>query len=183
MWATIDGFPYYLISSTGEVKSIERKVKMPMGGFRICNEKILKPRIGPHGYYYVNLCSDTKRSECIHRLVATAFVPNPENKKCVNHKDGNKLNNVVSNLEWATHSENNQHAYDNGLKVGAALGKTGALSSSSKIVGQFSMNGDLIKTYPCQREASRQTGILQGNISAVCNNRQKSAGGYIWRNM
>lgn len=153
-----------------------------MGGFRECPERILKARAGSHGYLYVNLCSgDCKKTACIHRLVAEAYLPNLENKKCVNHKDGNKLNNFLSNLEWASHSENNKHAYDNGLKIGAGTGKLGAKNPSSKKVAQYSMDGQYIKTFSAQREASRETGILQGNISAACHGIQQSAGGYIWK--
>jgi hypothetical protein len=71
---------------------------------------------GLHNYTHTILYKDGHRHEAtIHRLVAVAFVPNPENRPCVNHKDGNKHNNTAENLEWVSHSENSQHAVDNGF--------------------------------------------------------------------
>jgi hypothetical protein len=101
----------YEVSKLGEVKSLSRKVNCK-NGFRITKEKILKPNFQKKtGYYSVTL----HKVMSIHRLVATAFIPNPENKPFVNHKDGNKLNNNVDNLEWVTASENGIHAFKSGL--------------------------------------------------------------------
>lgn len=106
IWKTISGFNDYEISSDGRVKS--HKYGRPV---------ILKPRITYDGYVWYNLCLNgrqyTKRA---NRLVAEAFIPNPDSKPTVNHKDGNKLNNTVDNLEWATREEQMQHAYKYGLK-------------------------------------------------------------------
>lgn len=77
---------------------------------------ILKPGIASNGYYTVVLCVDGKhRTECIHRLIARFFISNPENKRTVNHKNGNKLDNRIENLEWATDKENINHAFSMGL--------------------------------------------------------------------
>lgn len=73
----------------------------------------LKPYINSSGYLMVSLSN--RKKHCIHKLLAAHFIPNPENKKQVNHKDGNKLNNQLNNLEWATPSENMKHAYKSGL--------------------------------------------------------------------
>lgn len=89
----------YSISSYGRVKSIKRNL-------------IMKQHLNTHGYYIIRI---NKQTKTIHRLVAQTFIPNPENKKTVNHIDGNKLNNKVYNLEWATHSENLKHAFEIGL--------------------------------------------------------------------
>jgi len=87
---------------------------------RIRNDKtgrILKPRKDLCGYLYVGLYKNGVRKMLkVHRLVANAFIPNPENKRTVNHIDGNKINNFVENLEWCTHKENTHHAMDTGLK-------------------------------------------------------------------
>lgn len=88
--------------------------------------KLRKKSLTKRGYYSIMFSFKNKfKFIPVHRLVALAFIPNPENKICVNHIDGNKLNNNVNNLEWATHSENNQHAYDIGIKIGYWTGKFG----------------------------------------------------------
>ena len=96
----------YFISNKGRVKSLARK-----------KEKILKERISPDGYVWYNLFINGKgKTMRANRLVALAFIKNPENKNTVNHIDGNKKNNNVTNLEWATRSEQMEHAYKLGLK-------------------------------------------------------------------
>lgn len=79
------------------------------------NGKQLKPQIDSSGYPIISLCNSGQKSFRIHRLVAKAFIPNKENKPCINHKDGNKENNFYKNLEWVTRGENNKHASENGL--------------------------------------------------------------------
>lgn len=122
IWKDIKGFEgAYQISNFGNVKSLPRVVnKIYVGKVRQYQQKelIRKQRLIGHGYLYVGLNSNSSQSNIlVHRLVAWHFIPNPENKPTVNHKDGNKLNNHVNNLEWATHSENAKHAFDTGLKV------------------------------------------------------------------
>ena len=105
----------YMISNHGNLRSIDRKDSIG----RKVKARELKLRLNPHnGYLNTSLYKDGKMLMCtIHRLVAETFIPNPENKRTVNHKNGDKTDNRVDNLEWVTHSENNKHAYDNGLKV------------------------------------------------------------------
>lgn len=110
-WKDIKCFEnLYQISNEGKVKSLGN-------GFKSCgHEKILKPGISTSGYLFVNLYKDkTHLHKDIHRLVALMFIPNPENKPCVNHKNGIKTDNNVNNLEWCTYYENNNHAYKMGL--------------------------------------------------------------------
>ena len=100
----IKNFPNYSIDKKGKVMNIITK-------------KEKKPSIYKVGYYYLTLYNKGKiRTVALHRLLAETFIPNIENKRTVNHKDGNKLNNSLSNLEWATDAENIQHAYDTGLQ-------------------------------------------------------------------
>lgn len=108
-WRPVVGFEgKYFVSNLGNVKGIVRSGS---------SGDMLKPIPNKFGYLSVHLYDHPRnKAFLIHRLVATAFIPNPENKRTVNHIDGNKLNNCVSNLEWATYSENHKHAYRIGLK-------------------------------------------------------------------
>lgn len=106
IWKKIKGFPKYEISNTGEVRS-----------FYFGKSTKLAQRKTSAGYFGVTLCENKERKDSyIHKLVAEAFLSNLKNKTFVNHKDGNKNNNNVSNLEWCTPSENMQHAYDMNLR-------------------------------------------------------------------
>lgn len=116
MWKDIVGYEgFYEISDEGIVRTVSRRVPCK-GGTRMVPSRIRKFDI-TSGYYDVALCKQGKmRTFLVHRLVAEAFLPNPENKEMVNHKDGNKRNNSVDNLEWVTRAENDLHASVNGLR-------------------------------------------------------------------
>jgi DNA-binding XRE family transcriptional regulator len=107
IWKDIEDYGgVYKISSNGQVKSFNKKWK----------PRILKPRIRGKGYLSVVLTKDGKeKSHSVHRLVAKTFIKNQKNKPQVNHKNGNKLNNDVKNLEWCTNKENMEHATKNNL--------------------------------------------------------------------
>lgn len=117
IWKDVIGFnDSYQVSNLGNVKA---KRKITWNGKCDCvrKEKPMRLNCKGVGYYMVNLKRNGKIKHClVHRLVADAFIPNPKNKPTVNHIDGNKLNNIVSNLEWATRSEQNIHASKLGLK-------------------------------------------------------------------
>lgn len=114
IWFPVLGFEDYLISNLGNVKSKARLIISIDGKTYRRKEKLLKPKKHKDGYLFVQLTKNKKRSNLyIHRLVAQAFISNPENKPMVNHKDGNKRNNCIENLEWVTAKENAVHAYTN----------------------------------------------------------------------
>lgn len=125
IWKEIPGFYNYQISNKSRVKSIARiKYKKYNGKYnglivpQNYPEKILTPRINNAGYFGVHLYNDGKmKTFSIHRLVCLAFLPNPERKETINHIDGNKQNNALSNLEWATIQENLGHAKRTGLST------------------------------------------------------------------
>ena len=109
VWKTIKEYPNYMISNLGNIKSINYH--------RMGKEQLLKQNVNGRGYKYINISNKNKYVNLlIHREVAKAFLSNDNNYTDINHKDGNKLNNNVNNLEWCTRSENILHAYKNNLK-------------------------------------------------------------------
>lgn len=120
VWKPIKDYEgLYEVSSLGRIRSLDKVVRSGIKNsvFRTIKGRILKPREDKYGYACITLSKNLKtKNYFIHRLVAISFIPNPENKKQVNHKNGVKCCNVLSNLEWNTLSENRQHAYDSGLQ-------------------------------------------------------------------
>ena len=114
VFVDIQGYEgYYQVSNYGNVKSLDRVIKEKTGKTQTLKGRILKPRINPGGYYHVGLGKNgTRATFAIHQLVARAFIPNPNKKRTVNHINGDKLSNSVSNLEWSTYSENLEHAFE-----------------------------------------------------------------------
>jgi len=106
----------YQVSNLGRVKALAFTGIRKDGRKYHVVEKIKKQSIFNHGYYVFGTTRE-HGTILLHRAIAESFIPNPENKRCINHIDGNKLNNSIDNLEWCTHGENNQHAYDTKLKV------------------------------------------------------------------
>lgn len=181
IWKDIIGWEgLFQVSNLGRFKALEKKVVSKHGITYSHEERIIKGHIR-YGYRVIGLRRPgVHKNVLAHRAIATAFIPNPENKPCINHKDGNKGNNDLSNLEWVTYSENLQHAYDNNLKKPAQLGKFGSKHHRSKKVAMLTMSGKLIKTFDSMSIAGREMGFDRGNISGACNGRLKSLGGYKW---
>ena len=129
------------------------------------------------GYLIVVLCKNGKpKTHKVHRLVAQAFISNPQNLPCINHKDECKTNNLVENLEWCTQRYNMLYS-GNHLKANKA-----SVKSCSKGVLQYTLDGEFVNEYPSTREASRQTGINQSDIVQCCRGHKNysHAGGYVW---
>lgn len=177
-WRDIKGYEgLYQVSNLGRVKSLERTSIDKIGRKQHTKERILKQLIRANGYLQVNLCNSSckRKNFLVHRLVCEVFHENPENKPCVNHIDENKTNNVASNLEWCTHTENINYGTRN-KRAGKAIAK--ALSIP---VGQYTREGKLIKVWQSAREVERQLGFDPSPISKVALGKQKTAYGYVWK--
>ena len=174
IWKDIKGYEdVYKVSSYGRI------IRKPWE--RNYTEREIKPIIKKHGYAVVGLNVNSKcKHFYIHRLVAIAFLENTENKPQINHKDGNKINNNLENLEWATRGENQKHRYSTLGHKGSFYGKTGANHKCSKPVIQMTKDGKYLNTYAGIMEAMRQTGVHNTNIVNNIKGRLKHAGGYLW---
>jgi len=112
IWKPVIGFEgRYEVSSFGRFKALSRDITYSDGRKGKLKEKLIKGSIGSHGY--ITISFDTKHKKLAHQVVARAFLGDPEYKQVVNHKDGNKKNNHIDNLEWSTYKQNNNHAREN----------------------------------------------------------------------
>lgn len=160
----------YQISNLGRVKSLERRVITCDGVTRNMTEKILKPCLH-RGYYSIILRKNKKiKYYGVHQLVAKAFIPNPNNLPYINHKDENKANNHVENLEWCTAQYNINYGTHNERQ---ALTK-------SKTVYQYSLDKVLLNVWKSTHDVHRKLGYAQGNIARCCRGESKTSNGYIW---
>lgn len=183
-WKDIKGYEgFYEVSNTGKIRSLDHYIRQKNNSKKLHKGKILNTWSDKIGYIVVGLNKYNKyKIKKVHRLVAEAFIPNPENKSDVNHKDGNKANNCVNNLEWNTRAENMQHAYNTGLSKPYWTGKRGWYSTTGRPIKQIDMKtGETIKIYGSMEEAARQLNIVcAGNIRGCIIGRTKSCAGYKW---
>jgi len=165
IWKDIKGYEgLYQVSNLGNVKSFHKE-----------KERLLKFGINNKGYYVVNLYKENNATtKKVHRLVAETFIANLYNLPIINHKDENKLNNNVINLEWCDNKYN--------LNYGnTKLNMINASKKRMKAIIQFDINNNEIAKYNSIREASRKTNINRWDISNCAKGKQKSAKGFIWR--
>jgi hypothetical protein len=157
VWGKIKEYPNYEVSTKGNIRNIKTL-------------NILKECLR-NGYPSVSLSKDGKSfTKNIHRIVANTFLG--ESDLIVNHKDGNKTNNTLENLEWVSYKENTKHALENELQ-----------KIHTNRVGQYLLKDELIliKEYSSIIEATKETGISDKHIGSVCRGNRKSTGGYVWK--
>lgn len=148
-------FGLYTVCDTGKV-------------FNTVSLKIIKKHI-IKGYECVFLYENKKaKYRAMHRLIAELFIPNPNNYRFINHKDGNKLNNNVENLEWCTSKQNMQHAFNNNL-----------IKTNKKVI-QKDLEGNILNIYESLLKACYATQTPASNISACCNFKRKQANDFLW---
>lgn len=184
IWKDVVGYEgIYQVSNFGGVRSCDRTIYYkrgkPSSPYKTVKGREITQHISNTGYYNVKLCNGGDRKYFfVHRLVATAFIPNKENKPQINHIDGNRLNNHVNNLEWVTMSENVLHAYNTGLNYGLR----GDLSPHKVKVLQFEKDGTFIREWSCMADAARSlNGTKEGIYSACRQKNCKTYKGYVWR--
>lgn len=148
------------------------------GNVKNKHNKLLKLRKDKNGYLIAYLYKNNiMKCKKTHRLVAQAFIPNIHNKPQINHKDGNKENNYVDNLEWVTNKENIIHCWENNFHKK----KFGSDHDNAVKIKQYDVNGNFIKNWNSIVEASKYYDTTISNIWHCLNGYNKTAKGYIWR--
>ena len=157
-WREVKEYSNYEVNQLGEIRHKKR-------------QKILKPRSNNGGYQYVNFKINGKNTNfAVHRIVANAFIPNPNGCTEVNHKDYNKKNNCVDNLEWVSSSQNKQHSYL----------KQENKKSRGKAVNQYTKEGIFLKTFDSVSDSAKELGCCVAAISNCCLGRTKTSQGFRW---
>ena len=193
IWKTIEDNPNYEVSNMGNVRSVDRFVNCN-GGVAFRKGKTLKKYLSKRGYYVVNL---PMKQYKVHRLVAEAFIPNPDNKPQIDHISTIKTDNTVclnedgsvnydgTNLRWVTNKENmnNPITRQNCSKNNYYKGKMGSKHHNSIPIYQLTKEGEIIKKWECAATVAKELNISRIGIRRCCQGKAFTAGGYAWKNV
>lgn len=188
VWKDIKGWEgEYRVSNFCRIKSLKRRVdfitEKGIRRFLTTPETILKPTLNGGGYPTVKLYRNSfYQGMLVHRASSIEFIPNPENKSDINHKNGIRDYMELDNFEWVTRGENHEHKYRVLKVVHPFLGRTGIRHACSVKTCQVDINtGETIKVWDAMNDIQRSLGFEQANISACCRGKQKTAYGYKWK--
>ena len=173
IWKDIKGYEgYYQVSNLGNVKGIDRIITSKTGKKINRKGQMMKQKLDRHGYPVVHLRRDGVVSKYlkVHRLVAIAFIPNPNNYPIIKHKDENPLNSNCDNLEWCDYTYNNNYGTRN-FKLSL---------TKSKPIFQYSLKGEFIKRFDSLMDI-RKHGFNSSAVLNCCNGTSKTSQGYIWK--
>ena len=170
-WIEVKGHPRYRVSTMGRVKCINWK---RTGKERIC-------KLSVNGYGYLTVKIDGKK-KLVHRLVLESFIPNPQNKPCIDHINTIRTDNRVENLRWVTYIENNNNPITRKRMSENAycLGKFGKENPTSKPIIQLTIGGVFVKKWDCARDVDKELEISFQSISKCLRGKTKTAGGFKW---
>ena len=187
IWKDIEGYEgLYKVSNKGNIKSLPKNVTYSNGCVHYYEGRLMKSVVNnKNGYVYIGLTKNKKQSNFrLHRLVAKAFISNPNNFKEINHLDFNKINNSIDNLEWCDRFRQNQHAAKKPGRKWAknGAGKFGKLNHKSKPVVQISIEtNEILNVFESGCLAVKSIkGASQAKISACCLGHRKTHAGYKW---
>ena len=168
IWKDVVGYEgYYEVSNTGLVRSVDRTVKSRWGTPKKLKGKPMKTYTNRYGYEMIILtCLGKQKHHSIHQMVGKAFMENPESLETINHKDGNKLNNFVDNLEWMSFKENRAHAYTTGLASSKGVRNSKAKLSDIQVV-------EIVNRYKAgqilQKQLAVEYGVHLSTIQRIIN--------------
>lgn len=188
IWKNIKNYEgLYQVSNLGRIKRLSKEVNYKNNDTRTLKEKVLTPCISKKYYQVVLTKNHKEKTYLLHRLVAEAFIPNPENKPEVNHINANVNDNSVNNLEWNTRLENMQHAVKNNLlnvkkgKKHYMYHKYGKEHRNSKEIIQLTIDNKIIKKWDSLADVERNLNIKASNICKCLKKERETAGNYKWK--